>query len=486
MSRDDWRILEHHCPGGIPFEERHYERRHEVVAVFATGGVIEKIECHHNGRRVDGCIDWSLINTYPQPFDWKAGAQAQVDAEKARRQAAEDEAEVARLAIFAEKRAELMAHPAWPRISRTFGDDVHNDDTSWVLECPNDHGRGTHAVTMSPDGSAASCEAEGCPGGKWALKQLGLRPLSEFLAEHRPSAASTADEVIPGVFRLGERLILTGFEGAGKSTFSRQVSQQVASGVHPFERGVTFRPQPVLYVDLENGPKHTTRKFDAMIATSGVPASELLSVESHLGGKDFTDPKDQEWFLTLAEHVRLVVFGSLYTATDRDLADEGAAAELTAFFNKVREATGVAMIIEAHCGHGVPGRKRPIRPYGSSRFLRWPEYGLHLAATGEIAPYRVSREDGAWPEQLYRGAVWPWEGQAPAREINPLTEILRTADGVPVAAEAILAGTATEPTLRELIDAGVTKTTALRRLKNLGMILAGEGQDPSPTLDEAA
>jgi ATPase subunit of ABC transporter with duplicated ATPase domains len=59
---------------------------------------------------------------------------------------------------------------------------------------------------------------------------IGLLDLDAFLAEPDPEY----DWLIPGLLERGDRVIVTGQEGKGKSTLLRQIGVQVAAGIHPF------------------------------------------------------------------------------------------------------------------------------------------------------------------------------------------------------------------------------------------------------------
>lgn len=62
-----------------------------------------------------------------------------------------------------------------------------------------------------------------------------------------------ADEwVIPDILARGERLVLTGTEGGGKSVLMRQLGVCAAAGVDPFQPSRQVEPARVLLVDAEN------------------------------------------------------------------------------------------------------------------------------------------------------------------------------------------------------------------------------------------
>ena len=75
-----------------------------------------------------------------------------------------------------------------------------------------------------------------------------------------------------------------------------------------------------------------------------------------------------------------------------------------------------ALVVEAHAGHGEAGRRRSVRPVGSSLQLRWPEFGYGLVPANDEWPcrevvvkgWRGPRDERDWPKRLTWGEPWPW------------------------------------------------------------------------------
>ncbi len=68
----------------------------------------------------------------------------------------------------------------------------------------------------------------------------------------------------------------------------------------------------------------------------------------------------------------------------------------------------MTVMIEAHSPHASNGGKRPIRPYGASLWLRWPEFGIYLSPEGQLQHWRGQRDERDWPAALKRGGLLPW------------------------------------------------------------------------------
>ena len=251
------------------------------------------------------------------------------------------------------------------------------------------------------------------------------------------------DWLIPDLLERQDRLILTGGEGAGKSTFVRQVAICAAAGIHP----TTFRsmdPIRVLVVDAENSERQWRRKATGLVAKArqvgrrnpgdhmhvvtmnDIPGGRLDIVqEKHLGAVHrLIDQHDPE----------LLIIGPIYRLSSKAINSDDDAAPFLAALDSLR-SRGPAMVMEAHAGHGKEmGGERDMRPRGSSAFLGWPEFGFGLSvdrsALAGLGPtekpsifnlvrWRGDRDERAWPDKLVRGGEWPWTDERRAQGIGP-------------------------------------------------------------------
>ena len=229
--------------------------------------------------------------------------------------------------------------------------------------------------------------------------------IDDFLAGEEPPY----DWVIPEVAESGDRIILTGEEGKGKSTLLRQVSVQVAAGIHPFT-GEAMEPARVLIIDCENSRRQTRRKIRPLRELVTMDPSFLrVNIVGH--ALDLTKPAVyQDIALRVKAHQpRLIVIGPLYKMTDGDPTKEEPAKALADALDALRAVCGSALLIEAHTPYADGSRsKRPIRPYGASLWSRWPEFGVFLAPNGELEHWRGARDERSWPRSLERSSPWPW------------------------------------------------------------------------------
>jgi len=273
---------------------------------------------------------------------------------------------------------------------------------------------------------------------EWALREIeavrdsGLGDgfntptISEFLDV--PEDEDGYDWVVPGLLERGDRVIITGTEGLGKSSLLRQIAVTVAAGVHPFTHE-PIPPQRVLYVDCENGPAHTRRKIRPLILSAhqaGRPVAEKnLWMEIHPEGMDLALERDVSRLLRIASVIEpdMVILGPLYRLAPRALNNDDDAAPVLAALNMIR-ARGACVVLEAHAGHVLGhGGYRDLRPRGSSAFLGWPEfgYGIRVASHDDakrkrlvdVVPWRGDRDERNWPEMLQGGGTWPWSPYVP-------------------------------------------------------------------------
>lgn len=249
----------------------------------------------------------------------------------------------------------------------------------------------------------------------------------ELKAQTLAEVLKTPDDgrwVIPGLLEERDRLILTGHEGLGKTTLVRQLLLLPAAGIHPFtlER---IDPVPALVVDAENTARQWMRAagWMAQRAANVSRTNPADNVHMALSGRlNLLDPATLGGIHRLIDqHKPAIVFiGPLYRLavnlnTDADVAP------VIAALDQLRDR-GVALVIEAHAGHALgAGGVRDVRPRGSSALLGWPEFGLGIRKdvsenagprVFDLVPWRGSREERDWPEQLIRGdralGDWPW------------------------------------------------------------------------------
>jgi RecA-family ATPase len=242
------------------------------------------------------------------------------------------------------------------------------------------------------------------------------------------------DWLVPDLLERMDRLVLTAFEGVGKSTLLAQFALCLAAGIHPFTGEVINRAgHRVLVLDAENSERQIKRRYRRFVSninylreTHAMPPidwSDQLRFMIQPAGLDLADARD---FARVEAKIAaaapdVVVAGPVYRLSKLDIRDEPAAKALVDALDELRVKYRFTLILEAHVGHvGEAQGGRKLRPTGSSLLLRWPEFGFGLRAYGdaqgeehpsivEVVAWRGSRDERAWPALLRHGTdLLPW------------------------------------------------------------------------------
>jgi hypothetical protein len=238
--------------------------------------------------------------------------------------------------------------------------------------------------------------------------------VAEFLAD-----SEEFDWVIPGLLERGDRLIVTGEEGQGKSTLLRQLAVCTAAGIGLFHAS-TMTPRRVLIVDCENGRAQVRRALRSLVisaARDGVPVGAgMLRICCRPDGLDLANRADVRFLheRLQADQPEVLVIGPLYKMVNASPIEEEPAAKVARTLDTLRVRYGVSLVIEAHSPHAQGGAPREMRPYGASLWRRWPEFGLGIVTSPDdrvnatLKHWRGPREERAWPQKIRRGGSWPW------------------------------------------------------------------------------
>ena len=266
--------------------------------------------------------------------------------------------------------------------------------------------------------------------------QLAKPDLAPDIYDFLNASEPEYDWLVEGLLERGERIMLTGFEGFGKSTLTRQLAVTLAAGIHPFSFTHTGRACRVLFIDCENPERLNRRKLRPMVdqaKTDGhaVPGGGLRIIHRS-DGVDLTEDDDAAWLIErVTAHAPDILFiGSLYRLHAQNMNDELAARKMTVALDAARVSAGCAVVVEAHSGHGEYGKARSVRPTGSSLFMRWPEFGYGLRPFDrtddqtnsplEFRAWRGPRDERSWPEYVEHvpGSGWAWAEWYPSAKLG--------------------------------------------------------------------
>lgn len=260
--------------------------------------------------------------------------------------------------------------------------------------------------------------------GKASTSTIQARPLARVLEE-----SDAYDWLIPDLIERQDRAIFTGGEGGGKTTLVRQLAILSAAGVHPF----TFEPiQPVrvLVIDAENTERQWRRATRGIVAAATHQTGQAVAERIPLACTPRLDVTRERHMSAIHrlidEHTPDMIFiGPLYKLVPRAIQSDDDAAPVLAALDSLRDR-GVALVMEAHAGHGQSMQgKRDLRPRGSSALLGWPEFGIGLRLDEEhpifqanpndyrnrkvdLIRWRGDRDQRDWPSSLYADGRYPW------------------------------------------------------------------------------
>lgn len=237
--------------------------------------------------------------------------------------------------------------------------------------------------------------------------------LDEFVDQTLPDQ----EWVIPGLLAAGERIVVTGEEGLGKSILIRQIAICVAAGYDPFEYA-DIPAKRVLFVDAENPLRIMVarlREIRDVLQRRGHSTEDRFWVHRYPQGLDLNTAAGRLTLHNLCRVFRpdLLCIGPVYKlALDNGQKDDAQARAITDTIDSLREQFGCAVILEHHSPHGQ-GETRSVRPFGSSVWRRWPEFGFGLMAERDSGPGR-------------RAKLQHWRG---ARDERPWPKFVETVDG---------------------------------------------------------
>lgn len=233
-----------------------------------------------------------------------------------------------------------------------------------------------------------------------------------------------ADWVIPNLLERGDRMIITGHEGLGKTTWIRQIAICAAAGINPSTLD-HIDPVRTLVVDVENSEVQWRRETFEMARTAASygPHSPRDNMFVHCGKRmDLRRDKDLGLIHRLVDEQQpeILFIGPIYRLVPNGINNDEEAAPLIAALDSLRDR-GLALVMEAHSPKGQNG-ERNLAPRGSAALMGWPEFGFGLAPTeqgAEVVRWRGDRDrKREWPKELYKAGPFPWTGDTVAPNVR--------------------------------------------------------------------
>ena len=225
--------------------------------------------------------------------------------------------------------------------------------------------------------------------------------------------------IMPNMLRTNERMIITGPEGGGKSVLVAQMCLGASMGINTMSANLDkHEPLRVLMLDVENDRlqvRNNMRKIYSTLREMNDVTPNIEWIDSqHI---DLSDPVEQQKVVRIAKEKRpqLMYMGSLYRLAPEGDKVDAAFTHVSRTVDRIRAETGASVLLEAHAGHGLSNDRNGMRPYGSSMWLRWPEFGFGMVRHNQsgniqLKNWRGNRsDDRQWPAGLRRGSVLPWQ-----------------------------------------------------------------------------
>jgi hypothetical protein len=283
-----------------------------------------------------------------------------------------------------------------------------------------------------PYETAADISKELALLGTPADREAEAKTLEEWIELSKSETASPV--IVPGILNQGWRTIVVGGEGVAKTTILRTISMAVAQGHHPLWFASKIIPRRVLYVDLENplevlGEPHV-EKFIEFIKQRDpeIYDPSRLKVWRRPGGINIRNQRDRaDLQREIINHQPdLVCMGpiyKMYTGGGSERLEESTEDTLK-ILDDLRTRYDFGLLLEHHAPKGQTGQKREMNPFGSQRWMAWPEVGVSLYTDKNdprIVHVRRFRGDRlgsvAWPDQILRDPntiiTGRWDDRAP-------------------------------------------------------------------------
>lgn len=226
------------------------------------------------------------------------------------------------------------------------------------------------------------------------------------------------DELIPGILRVGHKMLLAGPSKAGKSFLLINLAISIAEGVEWI--GMTCRQGRVCYVNLELDEASCYHRFREIYERRGLDPKHLKDIDVwNLRGKSAPMNKlapvmvhrfrDRNYAAVIIDPIYKVITGDENNATEMS--------QFCGYFDQVATGANVSVIYCHHHSKGASGKyaNSADRSSGSGVFARDPDAILDLRelnTSGLEAKYRKTHEDAC-------SVLTAWELNATLREFAP-------------------------------------------------------------------
>ena len=254
---------------------------------------------------------------------------------------------------------------------------------------------------------------------EWCQQQADDLPPDVTLSEIWNNLPPLKDELIPGVLRVGHKMLLAGPSKAGKSFLLINLAISIAEGADWL--GLKCRQGRVCYINLELDEASCFHRFRDIYNKRHLPAHRLMDIDIwNLRGKAATMDrlapimihrfKDKKYAAIIIDPIYKVITGDENNATEMS--------QFCSYFDRVATEVGVSVIYCHHHSKGASGKyaNAADRSSGSGVFARDPDAILDLRELnigGLDEKYKADHKDAC---DILTG----WELNGTLREFAPM------------------------------------------------------------------
>ena len=254
---------------------------------------------------------------------------------------------------------------------------------------------------------------------QWRESQADDLPTDVSLSDVWNNMPPLKDELIPGVLRVGHKMLLAGPSKAGKSFLLINLAISIAEGADWL--GMKCRQGKVCYVNLELDAALCFRRFKEIYERRGLHPNNtknltIWNLRGHAASMDRLAPimihrfKNKEYEAVIIDPIYKVITGDENNATEMS--------RFCSYFDQVATEMDVSVIYCHHHSKGATGKyaNAADRSSGSGVFARDPDAILdmrELKVDGLTDKYRSEHEDAC---EVLTG----WEISGTLREFAPM------------------------------------------------------------------
>ena len=254
---------------------------------------------------------------------------------------------------------------------------------------------------------------------QWREEQADDLPAATSLADVWNNMPPLKDELIPGILRVGHKLLLAGPSKAGKSFLLINLAISIAEGREWL--GMKCRQGKVCYVNLELDYASCFDRFKMIYQKMGIAPSHLENItiwnlRGHAASMDRLAPilihrfKNKKYEAVIIDPIYKVITGDENSATEMS--------KFCSYFDKVATEMEVSVIYCHHHSKGASGKyaNAADRSSGSGVFARDPDAILDLReidVNGLTDKYKEQHPDAC-------DVLTGWELSGTLREFAPM------------------------------------------------------------------